>query len=129
MNRRKSRGFTLIELMIVVAILGLSVTSIYTLRTENRLAGQDNLLRQKAVWALQSQAAIVMDRAYRDLVPAAKTPFSDELGPDLNITRSVTSMTVEPAGDGCKRIILTVTWQDTRLRDRELSLTLYRYEK
>ncbi|MEW5721816.1 MAG: prepilin-type N-terminal cleavage/methylation domain-containing protein [Thermodesulfobacteriota bacterium] len=126
MNHRLTKGFTLIELMVAVVLLGLVAGSLYTLRTETALMHRDNAARQKAVWALASQAAVLRDAPPAALGDAHDVPFSDELGLVKEITRGRGSYSVEETGPGVKKITLKVAWKDSKMRDRELTLTQYR---
>ena len=127
MRAHKSKGFTLIELMIVIAMLGIVAIGLYKIYSENSIFHKNNMFRQKAIWALQSQAELIRAKPFKEIETTRNSPFSDELKGYMSLRDAKGSITVEMISQDLKRITLAITWYGARQKDRNLCMTIYRY--
>ena len=92
--KRNSRGFTLVEIMIVVAIIGLlaaiAVPNFMQARTSSRTSTCVNNLR--LISAAKDQAAL------ENGLDDTATPTTTELSPYLKSTNASTGLPTEPTG-------------------------------
>jgi prepilin-type N-terminal cleavage/methylation domain-containing protein len=126
MNIRENRGFTLIELMIVVAILMIVGVSLYKTHSQNSIFHKNNIFRQKATWVLQSQAELIRAKPFREIKEVETSPFSDELTDLMGLGDAKGSVTVERVSPELKRVTLGITWRDANQKGQRLSLAMYR---
>jgi len=129
MSTHEAKGFTLIELMIAIVILGIVSVSVYKIRSENNMFHKNNMYRQKAMWVLQSQAELIRAKPFKAIRETQDSPFSDELKDYMGLRDGKGSITVEMISRDLKRVSLAITWCDARQKDRKLSLTIYRYRQ
>ena len=120
------KGFTLIELMITVALLGIIGAGTYRVFTENTLYHKSNIYRQKAVYILKSQAALVNALPFDRLEPATDAPFFSEIGGLDDLIQARTHMSVVEIDPELKKITLKISWLDARQKTGELSLVIHR---
>ena len=129
MNIRENKGFTLIELMIVIAILTIVGVSLYKTHAQNSIFHKNNTFRQKATWVLQSQAELIRVKQFRDIEAVETSPFSDELGDLMGLRDAKGTVTVERVSPELKRVTLGITWRDANQKGQRLSLAMYRYRQ
>ena len=129
MNIRENKGFTLIELMIVVAVLMIVGVSLYKTRSQNSIFHKNNIFRQKATWILQSQAELIRAKQFRDIEEVETSPFSDELGDLMGLRDAKGTVTVERVSPELKKVTLGISWRDANQKDQTLSLAMYRYKQ
>lgn len=129
MNVYENKGFTLIELMIVIVIMLICGTTIYKIRSENSMFFKDNLFKRKAIWTLQSQADLIMRMPFDQIKVAENPLFSDEINNHAGLRDAKGSITVEEVLPELKKINLKITWPSPKQAERKLSLTIYRYRQ
>jgi prepilin-type N-terminal cleavage/methylation domain-containing protein len=122
----RQRGFTLIELILFIVIVGIAVSAIGVQFNQNVQHSAEPLLRQKALTLAHSH----MD-AIQGLPFASVTAYTDNSVPGISVTVTVSNTAawsattpVEsiPAAD-TKKITVTVTTSATA---ESLNFTLYR---
>jgi len=128
MRAHKGKGFTLIEVMIVIAMLGIVAISVYKIYSENSIFHKNNMFRQKAMWALQSHAGLIRATPFKEIETTQNSPFSDELKGYTGLRDAKGSITVEAISQDLKRVTLVITWCGARQKDRKLCMTIYRYK-
>lgn len=123
---RNSKGFTLIELLIVIVVLSIFGTGFYKVRTVNLLAQKNQVLEQKAIWILQSQAALVRSSPFAELKAAENMPLSALAQGTMNLPGLKAAITVRSLAKNLKRIDLNLQWKNVHGAARKRTLTLYR---
>lgn len=112
---RPDAGFTLIELMIVVAILGIIITPVMGMYMNAKRFNEDHLLFTRATAAMVRQAEIIKNTPYKDFqIGVAEgldpdvTQLLNEL-PDGGGSLEVTSLKGQPR---IKRVVIRVHWNN-----------------
>ncbi len=121
-----NKGYTLIELMIATALIALLSVSVYKIRTENSMVQKNMLLRQKAIWSLESQAGIMKSYAFGDLKIDEISSFDSELMNQMNLRGALGKVRIEAISGKLKKIFLEISWPDTRQVKQKLTLIVFR---
>ena len=124
-----NKGYTLIELMIVTALITLLSVSVYKIRTENSIVQKNMLFRQKAIWSLESQADIMKSYAFGDLKTGEISSFDSNLMKQMNLRGALGKVQVEEISGKLKKVFLEITWPDTRQKKQKLTLIVFRYNQ
>ena len=124
-----NKGYTLIELMIVTAMITLLSVSVYKIRTENSIVQKNMLLRQKAIWSLESQADIMKSYVFEDLKTGEIYSFDSELIKQMNFRGALGNVRIEEISGKLKKIFLEITWPDARQVKQKLTLIVFRYNQ
>jgi prepilin-type N-terminal cleavage/methylation domain-containing protein len=113
MNRLNERGFSLLELVVSAAVMGVLIVAIYTffvqVRDVNRFAS--NLVIANQV--LQQQLETYRNTPYNNLTTGTQS-VSSILSPypSLRSPRSATAVITELQVNGLKQIDLTISYTD-----------------
>jgi len=127
MKRRLDAGFTLIEMLIVIAILSILIPVMYKTRTEWNVMQREQAWQQQATWALQSQADLMRSLPFRDVKAASAAPFGKEVQETLDLPEGTTNMRIASEGASLRKIALEVGWLGANGRRQTRMLTFYRY--
>jgi prepilin-type N-terminal cleavage/methylation domain-containing protein len=128
-SRRNGRaGFTLIEMMIAVAILGIAAVPLMGMYAQSRKAAADHLLFTQAVAALALQSEAARSLTLAEL--GARTgPLDDEIGaavarlPEGTAQATLAPMPGEP---GLTRVELGVGWKNPWGANKTLTTVVVR---
>jgi prepilin-type N-terminal cleavage/methylation domain-containing protein len=109
--QQKSRGFTLVELMVTITVLGLVISGIgglyYIMQiTEVRSQHLDLALR-----AARTQIESLRNNGYNALTPGSNINFTADLPTDLPPDRTGTVVVSQPLPE-LRRVDVTVTYTD-----------------
>ena len=128
-RRRAAGGFTLIEMIIVIVVLGVSMTAIISLQGQVVRGQTDNADYQTGVQLLQECAEQVLALRRASGYPAVNANSCSSLGAFSGYTPSITISTpaspICAAGTTCDLLAITVTKSGSTLGPVNLLLVNY----
>jgi prepilin-type N-terminal cleavage/methylation domain-containing protein len=127
MKLKSRRGFTLIEMLIAVAILAILIPVLFKTRAEWNVLQRDQQWAQQAIWALESQEAVVRSLPPGQLKETENAYFSREVMETIDLPEEAGSMTIADAGSHLRKISLALNWTGADGRRKSRLLTFYRY--
>lgn len=107
---RKNAGFTLVEVVVAIGLIGIVVISISTLFTTIQSTQQRTARMESATRAAQRQMESLRNNNYTNLTAGSNIDFTSQLPPNLKNANGTVAIS-EP-NDGLKRIDITVTYKD-----------------
>jgi len=122
-------GFTLIELMIVTAIIGIAMTPMLGMFLSARKFSDDHLLFTRAAAALARQSEILKSTPYSALALGQGQSLDAEVAASLQKVPGfgggidISSLDRRP---GIKKIVIQVTWENPWGTRKSLHTTLLR---
>jgi prepilin-type N-terminal cleavage/methylation domain-containing protein len=131
MLRASNHGFTLIETIIAVVVLGIAIPSMLWSIQSAHQQRVDPMLTSKARWLAQEKIEdVIADRhsaarGYAWVLTsnyATENPVSASSGFTRSVTVAESSADLVTAGAGYKTITVTVGWTDSRHAARSLSI-------
>lgn len=122
------RGFTLIELMIVIAMMGISVAWIVKAQVGSHHLAESEIGLQRAVRALQNQVEILRVKPYDQLEPETSIPFDPEVKEldQLVAGRGIVKIESDPDHPELLLLRAEVHWRDPRIGMRSVHTILLR---
>lgn len=111
MNDRTESGFTLLELIVTITILGLLVTGIFNLYLSVESAQRKSHYLEIATRAGEKQIESMRNTQYSNLLPGVDLSFTADLPDDLPSPKSGVVIVSEPE-DGIRRVDVRVTFKD-----------------
>ena len=127
--RPGSAGFTLIELMIVTAIIGLAITPLLGMFLSARKFSEDHLLFTRASAALARQTEILKAAPYSTLALGKGQSLDAEVAASLQNVAGlaggidISSLDRPP---GVKKIVIRIDWQNPWGTNKSLHTTFLR---
>jgi len=125
---RSRQGFTLIELMIVVSMIGIFAGILVPIQLDSHRFTESEVGLQRAIRALQNEVEILRATPYAELRPGQVTPF-DVRVEDLNqLVAGRGEVRIERDSRRSDLIVLQVEvfWRDARLGMRSIHTILFR---
>ena len=113
--RRGQAGFTLIELMVSVAILGIMAGIFSVIYLNASKLNQDHILFTRATAALSRQTEILKAASYDELKPGQGQPFSPDAASMVASLPGGTGIIDISSDDnlkGIKRINVQINWKN-----------------
>ncbi len=125
---RSSEGFTLIELMITVAVIGIFIMVIVPVQISTARFIESEVALQKAIQVLQGQAELIRATPHSALEPGSVTAFDRAVRglQDLVAGRGVIKIERSKDNPGLLIIDIEVHWRDARKGMRSIHTVLYR---
>jgi prepilin-type N-terminal cleavage/methylation domain-containing protein len=121
MKRRVEEGFTLVELVAAVVVIGIIGTSITALFLNIQQIQISTNYLESATRAAQLQVESLRNSNYNNLTPGSTINFTDELPDDLPQDSTGTVAVSEPS-PGIRRVDVTVAYTfDDKPRTVEMS--------
>ena len=127
MKLTSRKGFTLIEMLIAIAILAILIPVVFKTRAEWNAMQREQQWAQQAIWALESQEALVRSLPIVELKETKHRAFSPEVMKTIELPEGAGSMTITNAGSGLRKISLALNWTGAGGGRRSRELTFYRY--
>ncbi len=127
--KMNNKGFTLIELMIVAAIIGITMAMFAPLYYQSLKASESQVSLQVAHRALRNEVEILRSLPGDELSPGQTLPFDrrvEELEA-LTAGRGVVKMESSPDTPGLVEIRVEVHWRDPVIGMRSIHTILYRH--
>lgn len=109
MKRRGEEGFTLVELITAVVVLGIIGTSITALFLNIQQIQISTNYLESATRAAQREIESLRNSNYNNLTPGSTITFTDQLPDDLPSGKTGTVVVSEPS-PGVRRVDVTVTY-------------------
>ena len=127
-SRRASPGFTLIELMIVCAIIGIFMALIVPVEIQSQRMAESEVALQKANLALRSEVEILRSTPFQELESAGSLPFDERVAAlsELVDAAGVVKVEPDPARPGLLKLKVELTWRDARLGLRSIHTVVYK---
>lgn len=125
---KNSRGFTLIELMIVVAIMGILGIVVVRSQARNQIYAESEVRMQYAVRALRNQVEVLKTTDIEKLKNHKELPF-DSKGKglsDLVAGRGVIVIKQDSKIPGLWILRVEVHWRDPRVGMRSIHTVLFK---
>jgi prepilin-type N-terminal cleavage/methylation domain-containing protein len=110
-NRHKSGGFTLVELMVTITVLGLVITGIGGLYYMMQIAEVRSQHLDLALRAARTQIESLRNNGYNALTPGSNINFTASLPSSLPTDRVGTVVVSQPLPE-LRRVDVTVTYTD-----------------
>ncbi len=123
------KGFTLIELMICIAVFGIITVSVYKIGTENLITHKNSEYRQQAIWVLQNQIEALRSLPFEQINDSTAAAIADVTKSNSNLREVSGGIGVETTSPGLKKMTASIGWRDARQNEQKLSLCLYRYRQ
>ncbi len=120
---RNSKGFTLVELIVAIAIIGLMTTGITSLYVAIEKTQRKTKLLETATRVGEKKIEELRNNHYNSLQNDSVITFTNELPDTLPSPRSGTVSISEPVA-GIKRVDLNITYKDGS-KDREVELSSF----
>ncbi len=122
------RGYTLIELMIVIAIMGITVAWVVKAQVSSHHLAESEIGLQRAVRALQNQVEILRVKPYEQLEPDTGIPFDPEVKEldQLVAGRGIVKIESDPDHPELLLLRVEVHWRDARIGMRSIHTILLR---
>lgn len=105
---RKAGGFTLVEIMVAIVVLGITIASLSSLFISIRTVQSQTLYFDTANRAAQRQIESLRNNSYSSLTPGQTIDFTDQLPNNLPDGQAVAVIS-QPV-DGLRRVDATVTY-------------------
>lgn len=109
--RHEHSGFSIIELLIVIAVFGISAGSIITLFTSIQGSQRRSEDLETARYAAELKIESMRNSNYNNLVPGESIDFTNELSADLPGPRTGTVVVSEPES-GLRRVDVLVSYNN-----------------
>jgi len=109
MVRKNQSGFTLVELVITVAVLGIVLTSVISLFVNIQQAQTHTRYLETATYAAQTEIESLRTINYNNLTPGSTINFTSSLPSSLP-SGSTGTVTVSEPLDGLRRVDVSVTY-------------------
>lgn len=106
---RGERGFTLVELMTTIVVIGIVVGSISSLMLAVQRTQRESMFMEGATWAAQREIEVLRNNQYGSLTPGENITFTSDLPDYLPSPRSGVVEVSEPA-TGLRRVDVTVSY-------------------
>ena len=117
------RGFTLVELLVSIAVIGIAAIGIASLFYTVQYTQRSARYQETATRAAQRQIEVLRNSSYNSLVSGETITFTSSLPPSLPGTKSGTAVVSEPS-PGLKRVDVTVSYTDNG-RTKTTNLSSY----
>jgi len=121
MKRQDQSGFTLVELVITILVLGVVMTSVITLFVNIQQAQTHTRYLETATYAAQAEIETLRNINYNNLTPGQTIDFTDDLPEGLPPGTTGTVVVSEPIS-GLRRVDVSITYS-YKGKDRTVSLS------
>ncbi len=121
MSRNNQSGFTLVELVITILVLGVVLTSVVTLFVNIQQAQTHTRYLETATYAAQAEIESLRNINYNNLTPGQTINFTNEL-PDSLPPGATGTVTVSEPVSGLRRVDVNVSYS-YKGKDRTVSLS------
>lgn len=111
MHKRNESGFTLVELLVTISIMGLLIVGLVNLYIAIEASQRKSYHLEIATRAGEKQIESLRNSQYASLEPGVNIDFTDSLPDDLPEPRSGIVEVSEPE-DGIRRVDVTITYKD-----------------
>lgn len=111
MNRLKQNGFTLVELIVAVAVVGLMVVGVTTLFITIQTTQRKTQLLETATRAGEKKIEELRNINYNNLTAGSTITFTNELPSELPSPKTGTVAVSEPT-PSVKRVDVTITYDE-----------------
>ncbi len=119
-------GFTLIELMIVIAMLSITLGWLVHAQISSHQLAESEIGLQRAVRALQNQVEILRVLPYEELKPGTSIPFDPRVKEleQLVDARGIVQIKSDPEYQELLQLSAEVHWRDARIGMRSVHTVL-----
>lgn len=121
MKRHDQSGFTLVELVITILVLGVVLTSVVTLFVNIQQAQTHTRYLETATYAAQAEIESLRNINYNNLTPGQTINFTDDL-PDSLPSGATGTVTISEPVSGLRRADVSVSYS-YKGKDRTVSLS------
>lgn len=119
-----SGGFTLVEMLITVVILGIAITTIAALYYSMQKVQNSSRNLDLATRAAQTEIEVLRNNSYNSLTPGQNIDFTSSLPAQLPGNKTGTVVVSQPT-DGLRRVDVSVTYNNNGTsKTVELSSTI-----
>jgi len=127
-KRKGQPGFTLIEVMITVGIMGIFIGLIIPVQVQVHRLAESEVGLQKAIQVLRNEVEVLRVMPYDDLTPGHSLPFHAQAkGLDKLVAgRGEVHIERDPRMRGLLQLRVEVHWRDARLGMRSVHTELYK---
>jgi prepilin-type N-terminal cleavage/methylation domain-containing protein len=109
--RKQQKGFTLVELMVAIVILGIAISGISALYYNMQVMQTRSQHLDLATRAARTEIEVLRNNNYNSLTPDTTLDFTDDLPDSLPHDKSGTVSITQPV-DGLRRVDVTITYTD-----------------
>ncbi len=109
MAKNKQAGFTLVEMLLTIVVLGIAITSIATLYYQTQGLQTDSRDLDLATRAAQTEIEVLRNNSYNSLTPGQNINFTSSLPSGLPPGATGTVVVSQPA-NGLRRVDVSVNY-------------------
>jgi len=127
-GRKASQGFTLIELMVVVSMIGIFIGVAVPMEIANLRLSESEVGLQRAIQVLRSEVEFLRLAPAADFTAGATVPFDPGVTALEDLVEGKGEVAVTEVADrpGLLRLTVTVSWRDARVGPRSLHTVIYK---
>lgn len=124
MAKNTQKGFTLVEMLITIVVLGIAIAAIATLYYQMQSLQNDSRYLDLATRAAQTEIEVLRNNSYNSLTPGQNINFTSSLPSGLPSGSTGTVVVSQPAA-GLRRVDVSVNYSaGGNAKSVELSSTI-----